>query len=350
MGIYSYKSDLFKRRSINEAEISNDDDEEKKDDEEDYTAGAEDAADDDSNDDADTGDDEGGGDDEDYTAGAEEAGDDDGDNEDEGSDDEGASDDDGEDYTAGAEDAADDDSSDEGGDEGGDNDSSDEGGDEGDDYTAGAEDAGSDGDLGGDDEGGEGEDEGEGGDEGGEGEEGEDSTFEDLQKIESELFSNLSPEQVEIKNKELKQRFIDVYGTIASVLIRINDIPKTDLNIDVLHFVTDKLMELRDLVDYNITKAFATKTYIENSINYQLCLSTLSSISDIIDSVAGAEEDENHKAGLDNEDDDGVIVGGTSTEVDTDMSTELGDRMIDGQTKGDALNEMGVLKKERKRK
>lgn len=337
MGIYSYSHDLFRKRNMfdrddsvfNEAEISDDDDN-KDDDDEDYTAGAEDAADDDSNDDTDTGDDEGGGDDEDYTAGAEEAGDDDSGDEDEDTGDEGGSDDDGEDYTAGAEDAADDDS----GDEGGDDDTSDEGGDEGDDYTAGAEDAGSDGDLGGDDEGGEGGDEGEGeGDDEGEGdeEEGEDSTFEDLQKIESELFSNLSPEQVEIKNKELKQRFIDVYGTIASVLIRINDIPKTDLNIDVLHFVTDKLMELRDLVDYNITKAFATKTYIENSINYQLCLSTLSSISDIIDSVAGAEDDEAHKAGLDNEDDDGVIVGGTSTEVDTDLSTELGDRMIESK-------------------
>lgn len=29
---------------------------------------------------------------------------------------------------------------------------------------------------------------------------------------------------------------------------------------------------------------------------------------------------------------------------------ELGDRMIDGQSKGDALNEMGLLKKERKRR
>ena len=29
---------------------------------------------------------------------------------------------------------------------------------------------------------------------------------------------------------------------------------------------------------------------------------------------------------------------------------ELGDRMIDGQTKGDALNEMGLLKKEKKRR
>jgi hypothetical protein len=28
---------------------------------------------------------------------------------------------------------------------------------------------------------------------------------------------------------------------------------------------------------------------------------------------------------------------------------ELGDRMIDGQTKGDALNEMGLLKKEKRR-
>ena len=40
----------------------------------------------------------------------------------------------------------------------------------------------------------------------------------------------------------------------------------------------------------------------------------------------------------------------TKRPLTNEQIIELGDRMIDGQTKGDALKEMGVLKKERKRR
>ena len=40
----------------------------------------------------------------------------------------------------------------------------------------------------------------------------------------------------------------------------------------------------------------------------------------------------------------------TKRPLTNEQIIELGDRMIDGQTKGDALNEMGMLKKERKRR
>ena len=308
MGIFTHRSSK-KLYSLTEAEIDGKktDDEE----EEDYTAGA-DNDDDDNPAPDDTGSNDNNSDDDvDYTDGADDEGDDDDDTgNDEGSDDGDV------DYTDGADD--------DGGDDEDEGDESDSDGEV--DYTDGADgEAEGDGegdDSSGDDSGEEGSDEDSNEDEG-------DSMFEDLQKIESELFSNLSPEQVEIKNQELKQRFIDIYTTIASVLIRINDVPKTDTNVDVLHFVTDKLIELRDLVDYNITKSFATKTYIENSINYQLCLSTLNSISDIIDSVSEPDKDEDRK-GLDNEDDDGVVVGGTSVETDTsDDNVAVGNEVIE---------------------
>lgn len=325
MGIFTHRSS--KLHSLTEAEIDGKktDDEE----EEDYTAGA-DNDDDDNPAPDDTGTDDNNSDDDvDYTEGADDEGDDDDTGNDEGSDDDdvdytdGADDEGGEDensddidYTDGADD--------DGGDDEDEGDGSDSDGEV--DYTDGA-DGGAEGDGEGDDS--SGDDIGEEGSDEDSNEDEGDSMFEDLQKIESELFSNLSPEQVEIKNQELKQRFIDIYTTIASVLIRINDVPKTDTNVDVLHFVTDKLIELRDLVDYNITKSFATKTYIENSINYQLCLSTLNSISDIIDSVSEPEKDEDRK-GLDNEDDDGVIVGGTSVETDTsDDNVAVGNEVIE---------------------
>lgn len=319
MGIFSLS------RPINEAEVDDGTNKPQATDDDDYTAGADTAADDESNDPTPDDNDNGGDDDVDYTDGADDAGDDEA-NDDQGDDqegqeDQGDSDDDTVDYTAGSDDATSDESDDDG-DAGV---SDDEGSEDGDvDYTDGA-------DGGGDDESddtGTSDEEGEEGDE--EGESQEDNTYEDLRKIEAELFSNLSPEQVDIKNKELKQRFIDVYGTIASVILRINDIPKTDNNVEILHFVTDKLMELKDLVDFNITKAFDTKTYIENSINYQICLTTLNNISDIIATVTETEDNPTDEK---EEDEDGVIIGGSDSEVTPgDEIVAYGDKMIESAT------------------
>ena len=319
MGIFS-----FKRRVLLEADDEDEDD--------DYTAGADSAGDDESNDDA-GGDDNSGGDDDDYTAGVDGAAEDDSSDSEGGDvdltgDDSGGDDDD---YGAGADSAGDDESEDTGeGSDGGGEDSDSDSDSSDDDYTSGAdsagEDSGADGDIAEDGSDGGGEDES------GEGEEGEETdaaNYEDLKKIESELFSNLTPEQVNIKNEELKQRFIDIYSTIASVLLRINDIPKTDTNISSLEFVTDKLIELRDMVDYNITKAFNTRTYIENSIVYQLCLSTLNSISQIIDSTSQAEAPDEEE---EQEDMSGVVFDDTSDADDPAAGADMiavGDRMTE---------------------
>lgn len=322
MGIFSSY-----RHPLNEAEVDDGTNKPQtnQDDDEDYTAGADTAADDESNDPAP--DDAGGDNDVDYTDGADEAGDDESNDDDqtteEGQDNQNDSEGDDVDYTDGANDAADDESNDTG-----DDTSTDDEGSDGDvDYTDGAD--------GGDDS--ESDDAGETGEEGeeseGDDEETEDNTYEDLRKIEAELFSNLSPEQIDIKNKELKQRFIDIYGTISSVILRINDIPKTDTNVDILHFVTDKLMELKDLVDFTVQKSFDTKTYIENSINYQICLSTLDSISDIIASAQLAEDNPTQE---EEEDQDGVIVGSADdSEVNPgDEVVAYGDKMIESADTG----------------
>ena len=107
----------------------------------------------------------------------------------------------------------------------------------------------------------------------------------DINKIEEELFSSLTPEQIAIKNHELKNQFIELYSIIGSTLVRINDISKTNENINVLKFITEKLLELREMIDFNITTAYQTRTYIENNIIYQQCIATLNAIAEIIDNI-----------------------------------------------------------------
>lgn len=147
-----------------------------------------------------------------------------------------------------------------------------------------------DGGEGGSDEGGdEGEADSSEGDDGGD--EGEDSNNFGIDKIEDELFSTLTPEQRDIKNTELKNQFIDLYSVIGTTLDRINNVSKSNENVEALGFVTQKLLELREMIDYIITKSYATKTYIENNIIYQQCISTLNLISEFINNIPNVNGD-----------------------------------------------------------
>lgn len=237
--------------------------------------------------------------DEDYTAGADSAGNDNDSEEETSTEDTGE-----DDYTSGADTAGDEDS-----------DTSDE--EETDDYTAdasgdGSEEESEDTDT---DDGEENTDE----------ETEDDSSFENLKKIESELFSSLTPEQITIKNYELKQNFISLYATIGTTLVRINDISKSDDNIETLKFITDKLLELREMIDFNITTAYDTRTFIENNIIYQQCLSTLNAISDIIASIPSPinkDEDEEYTDNIVDDLED-------SENKETSQEINIGDKMIE---------------------
>ena len=163
--------------------------------------------------------------------------------------------------------------------------------------------------------------------EAGEGEDSDvekDDAIEKIKQIEEELFSNLTDEQMAIKNAELKGQFVTLYSTIGSTLVRINDIPKSEENVNVLKFITDKLLELRDMIDYNITKAYKTRTYIENSVLYQQCIATLNAISDIISDIPNITPEPNAPDDGDEEEDDkGVPVDDTKDKNGTQDISDI---------------------------
>lgn len=184
-------------------------------------------------------------------------------------------------------------------------------------------DEGSEGDenfMDGDDEGG-GDDtageEGDGDTSEGEGEEGsneeggEDNDY-DISAIEDEMFSSLTPEQIAIKNHELKQQFIQLYSMIGSTLVRINDISKSNNNVNTLNFITTKLLELREMIDYNITTAYGTRTYIENQIIYQQCIGTLNALVEIINNIPKLDDINT------NDEDDNAASNDNGEPVETD--------------------------------
>ena len=104
----------------------------------------------------------------------------------------------------------------------------------------------------------------------------------DIQQLEKNLLADLSPQQMAIKNTELKSRFIDIYNLVDNIITRCNSLTKTEEMIDTLDFVIKKLVDMKEMIYYYITNTYFTKTYVDNSIMYQQYLVTLNTLSSIL--------------------------------------------------------------------
>lgn len=167
-------------------------------------------------------------------------------------------------------------------DDGGDGDqgSGDEGGDP-EDFTGGDEGDGG-GDMGDGGDGGEG-----GGDDGGSADGGGDGSVQadDNRGMESEIFKDLTQDQIDIKHQELKTNFGKIYDTTSSLIDRLNDIPTNDTYMASINFVSNQLADLRQMVTDYMNNVYSTKSYMENSINYNKFLMTLKGINDILEEI-----------------------------------------------------------------
>lgn len=131
--------------------------------------------------------------------------------------------------------------------------------------------------------------EGEGGEEGYEddeyGDEEEGYEDESLDSYEKDVFRDLSPEQMIIKNKELKAQFKSLNNIIFDSLEKLNNISHTSYDNTILYFVVRKLVELKDISrDYTVD-AFNTKSYIENQIQLQKMVATFNRIVNLLSNV-----------------------------------------------------------------
>lgn len=110
----------------------------------------------------------------------------------------------------------------------------------------------------------------------------EDSDDRSLKSMEKNLFADLTPQQLAIKNGELLQNYIDLYDAIDEIFNDINKIPKTYNNTRALEFIATQVIELRDTVNVIINTTYSTKTYVENLTTYQHCLLILQQINTML--------------------------------------------------------------------
>lgn len=119
-----------------------------------------------------------------------------------------------------------------------------------------------------------------------EGLEGPVSTQEDpLDQAESEVFSNLKPEQFAIRIKTLKNQYKNLHSTIIDTLDQMNKLTKTSYDSNMIEFATRRLLELKDNVRDALVLSFPTRTYVENEIELQKATAAFNQIYDMINIV-----------------------------------------------------------------
>lgn len=111
----------------------------------------------------------------------------------------------------------------------------------------------------------------------------DESSEKDIKAKEKEIFASLSPAEQRVKNKQLKNRFKDLYDNCSNIIEKINEIggdiqsvsPQLKRTISILFEIKSNIYDyLMDLYDAN--------GYFENEIIYNKYLVMLNSVKNIL--------------------------------------------------------------------
>lgn len=107
----------------------------------------------------------------------------------------------------------------------------------------------------------------------------------DIKKQEEELYNNLTPEQLDIKHKELKRNYLALYELVNAIIEKISAANLSEDNISIIEFASNSLVKLKDMIIDYMQNVYKTKSYIENSIIYNRYLATLTAINKMLEEI-----------------------------------------------------------------
>lgn len=107
----------------------------------------------------------------------------------------------------------------------------------------------------------------------------------DLKAAEEEMYANLTPEQLDIKHKELKGQFLEMFDIVSELIDRIGDAGTSEENIKIIEYISNNLINLKDMISDYVNDVYQTKSYIENSIVYNRFLATLNGINRLLEEI-----------------------------------------------------------------
>lgn len=121
-----------------------------------------------------------------------------------------------------------------------------------------------------------------------------DTSEEEPVEANTDIFSSLSAEEQQIKIKELKKQFSDLYTSTDDLLAKINETETDEDNLLYMNRINMTIYYLKQYISDYMTYSFAFKSYIENDITFNRFLTILNSISAIINDIAKDKDGKNH--------------------------------------------------------
>lgn len=114
----------------------------------------------------------------------------------------------------------------------------------------------------------------------------------DIKQQEEEIYNNanMTPDQLDIKHKELKSQFLAMYDLTSSIIDRIGDANINEENISVVEFISENLSRLRTMLTDYIESVYAGKSYIENAVTFNRFLATLNGINKMLEQLDKKED------------------------------------------------------------
>ena len=111
---------------------------------------------------------------------------------------------------------------------------------------------------------------------------GDNNSDEEVNDDNTDIFSSLSAEEQQIKIKELKGLYQQMYTSCDELLDRINNLEFTEDSLPVMNRITYALYDLKKYISEYIISVFPRKSYIENDITFNRFLMILNSVKDIL--------------------------------------------------------------------
>jgi hypothetical protein len=121
---------------------------------------------------------------------------------------------------------------------------------------------------------------------------GEEGSSDEVNKDNTDIFTSLSAEEQQIKIKELKQLYAQLYSSTDDLMNKINNVEVNEYNVRFIDKISYTLYTLKNYISEYITTIFPNKSYIENDIAFNRFLLILKSVSATLEKYENKVEKE----------------------------------------------------------
>ena len=111
-----------------------------------------------------------------------------------------------------------------------------------------------------------------------------------LQELEEVIFDNLSDAEKQLKIKELKELYIAVYNKCTSITDMMAEIRRDEATIQIIEYISNTLIDLKQYVNDYINEIFDNKTYVENLSQLQKYIMVFNAINKVLAQIKAENE------------------------------------------------------------